>query len=163
MTLSRARRLSSDLTMYHGARRVSVALNMASRAREYSYHLARDGRSIALSFHCRSGSAMRALNRRSCSLLPTSSQSLIRMMPLWIDLFLEHRGHLEEALVLLVGAEPHHAFDAGPVVPAPVEDHDLAGGGKMLHVALHVHLALLAVGRRRQRHEAEDARARCAR
>jgi hypothetical protein len=47
-------------------------------------------------------------------------------------------------------AEAHHIFDAGAVVPAAVEDHDLAGGRKVLHVALHVHLRLLAVGRRGQ-------------
>ena len=40
-----------------------------------------DSRSIGLSFHCRSGSSMRASNRRSCSSWPTSSQILIRMMP----------------------------------------------------------------------------------
>ena len=56
-------------------------------------------------------------------------------------------------------AEAHDVFDAGAVVPAPVEDHDFAAGGKALDIALHVHLALLAVGRRRQRDDAEDARA----
>ena len=139
--------------------RVSVALSMASRAREYSYHLARDGRSMGLSFHCRSGSSMRALNRRSCSLLPTSSQNLMRMMPRVDDVLLDHRAQLEKPFVLLLGAEPHHVLDAGAVVPAAVEDHDLAGRREVRHVALHVHLALLAVRRRRQRHEAEDARA----
>ncbi len=47
----------------------------------------------------------------------------------------------------------------GAVVPAAIEDDDLAGRREVLHVALHVHLALLAIRRRRQRHEAEDARA----
>ena len=47
----------------------------------------------------------------------------------------------------------------GAVVPTAVEDHDFARGREMLHVALHVHLRLLAVGRRGQRHEAEHARA----
>ena len=145
--------------MCHGAMRVSVALSIASRAREYSYHLARDGRSIGLSFHWRSGSSMRALNRRSCSLLPTSSQNLIRMMPPSTMCFSNSGHSFEEPLVLLVAAEAHHVLDAGAVVPAPVEDDDLAGGGKVLHVALQVHLALLAVGRRRQRHDAEHARA----
>ena len=130
--LRRARFLSSDRTMYHGAMRVSVAFSMASRAREYSYHLARDGRSMALSFHWRSGSSMRALNRRSCSLLPTSSQNLISDDAAVDDVLLEQRAQLQEPLVLLVGAEPHHVLDAGAVVPAAIEDDDLAGGRKVL-------------------------------
>ena len=61
--------------------------------------------------------------------------------------------------MLLLGAEPHHVLDAGPVVPAAIEDHDLAGGGEVLHVPLHVDLGLLAIGRRRQGHDPEDPRA----
>jgi hypothetical protein len=72
---------------------------------------------------------------------------------------LEHRAELEEAAVLLLAAEPHHELHAGPVVPAAVEDHDLAGGGKVGQVALQVELGLLAVRRRRQGDLAEDARA----
>ena len=87
----------------------------------------------------------------------------MRMIPPSIICFSNSGRQLEEPLVLFVGAESHHALDAGPVVPAPVEDDDLAGGGKVLHVPLHVHLALLAVGRRGQRDEAEDARARALR
>ena len=55
-------------------------------------------------------------------------------------------------------AEPHHALDARAVVPAAVEDHDFARRRQVLHVALDVHLALLALGRRRQRNDAEHAR-----
>ena len=62
-------------------------------------------------------------------------------------------------LVLLLGAEPHHVLDAGAVVPASIEDHDLARRGEVRHVALDVHLRLLAVGRRRQRDDPEHARA----
>src|SRR5215212_8128091 len=50
-------------------------------------------------------------------------------------------------------------LDAGAVVPAAIEDDDFAGRGKMRDVALHVHLAFFAIGRRRQRHHAEDTRA----
>ena len=42
---------------------------------------------------------------------------------------LEHRAGAQELLVLLVGAEAHDAFDAGAVVPAPVEQDDLAPAG----------------------------------
>ena len=66
------------------------------------------------------------------------------------DVALELRAALQEPLVLLLRAEPHHRLDPGPVVPAAIEEHDLAGAGEVLHVALHVHLRLLAVGRRRQ-------------
>jgi hypothetical protein len=31
----------------------------------------------------------------------------------------------------LLGAEAHHALDAGAVVPAAVEDHDLAAAGQV--------------------------------
>src|SRR5262249_22306819 len=75
------------------------------------------------------------------------------------DVLLELGADLEEALVLLFRAEAQHVFDAGAVVPAPVENHDLAGSRGVLEVALHVELGLLAIGRRRQRHLAEYAMA----
>ena len=72
---------------------------------------------------------------------------------------LEMRDLLQEALGGLLGAVAHDALDAGAVVPAAVEDQDLAGGGQLLDVALHVDLGLLPVGGRRQRDDAEDPRA----
>ena len=75
------------------------------------------------------------------------------------ELALDRRRQLEEVLVLLVGAEAHHALDAGAVVPGAVEQDDLARGGKAGHVALDVELALLAVRGCRQRHVLEHARA----
>src|SRR5581483_1011077 len=56
-------------------------------------------------------------------------------------------------------AEAHDVFDAGAVVPAAVEDHDLAGGWKMRHVSLDEHLGFFAVRRRGKRHHSEHARA----
>src|SRR5262249_25419485 len=70
----------------------------------------------------------------------------------------DQRCGVQEMARLLLGAEAHHALDAGTVVPGAVEDHDLAGRRKMRHVALQVHLRLLAVGRRRQRDDAEHPR-----
>jgi hypothetical protein len=68
-------------------------------------------------------------------------------------------GHgAEELFILLVRAEAHHAFDAGAVVPAAVEQHDLAGGGQVCHVALEVPLGAFAVVGRGQRRHAADAR-----
>ena len=66
---------------------------------------------------------------------------------------------LDELLVLVLRAEPHHVLDAGAVVPAAVEDDDFAGGREVLHVALDVELRLFAVGRGRQRHQPKNARA----
>ena len=66
---------------------------------------------------------------------------------------------LQEPLVLLVAAEAHHPLDARPIVPGAIEQDDLAGGREMSHVALDIHLALLAARRRRQCHVLEHARA----
>src|SRR3954469_20327472 len=74
-------------------------------------------------------------------------------------LSLELRRDVQPPLVLLVGAETHHPLDAAAVVPAPIEDDDFAAGWKVRDIALHVHLALLTVRRRRQGDNAEDARA----
>ena len=71
---------------------------------------------------------------------------------------LDQRAQAQEAVALLLGAEAHHVLDAGAVVPAAVEDDDLARGGEVLQVALEVDLALFAVRRRRQRDDAKDAR-----
>ena len=75
------------------------------------------------------------------------------------DVLLECGTHLQKALVLFLGAEAHHMFHAGTVVPAAIEDHDFSGRGKMSEVTLYVDLGLLAVGGRRQRYEPEGARA----
>ena len=74
------------------------------------------------------------------------------------DQTLEIRRRLEEVLVFLVGAEAHHPFDAGAIVPAAVEEHDLAAGRQVRDIALEVPLGALTLGRRRQRHGAADAR-----
>ena len=68
-------------------------------------------------------------------------------------------AELEEALGLRFRAEAHHGLHPGAVVPAAIEDHDLARGGEVRHVALDVHLTLLAVGRGGERHQPEHARA----
>ena len=59
---------------------------------------------------------------------------------------------------MLVGAEAHYPFDPGAVVPAAVEEHDLAAGRQVRDIALEVPLGAFALGRRRQRHGATDAR-----
>ena len=79
------------------------------------------------------------------------------MMPSSTSICSKSGRLLEEAGVLLVGAEAHDPLDAGAVVPGPVEEHHLAGGRQVGDVALEVPLGLLAVGGRRQRRDARDA------
>ena len=79
------------------------------------------------------------------------------MIPGLDDRFLHRRRELEKALHLVHRAEFHHALDASAVVPAAVKDHDFARGRQMPHIALNVHLRLLALGRCRQRDNAVDA------
>src|SRR5262245_890947 len=40
-------------------------------------------------------------------------------------------------------AKTHHVFHSSTVVPTPVENDDLSCGREMLHITLHIHLALL--------------------
>ncbi len=102
---------------------------------------------------------MRPLRRRVCSSGLTSSQYLIEDDPGLDHGPLDGRCLLEEPLGLLGRAEAHDPLDAGAVVPAAIEDDDLAGSREVLDVALDVHLRLLALRRRRQGHDLEDARA----
>ena len=80
-------------------------------------------------------------------------------MPPSDDVFLELRAQIQEAPVLLLRAEAHDVFHARAVVPAAVEDDDLARRRKVLQVALHVDLRFFAVGRRGQGDDAKYARA----
>src|SRR5215471_511353 len=70
---------------------------------------------------------------------------------------LEVGNGAEELLVLLVVAEPHHVLHSGAVVPAPVEQHDLAACRQMRDVALEIPLRALALARRRKGYDAADA------
>ena len=68
------------------------------------------------------------------------------------------RARAQEVGVLLVGAEAHHALDAGAVVPTAVEEHDLAGRGQVRDVPLEVPLRALAFGGRTERDDACEPR-----
>ena len=80
-------------------------------------------------------------------------------MPASVMYFSISGQRLEKALHLLGARKSHDVFNARPVVPAPVENDDFAGGGKTLDVALDIHLRFFTIGRRRQRHKPKDARA----
>ena len=69
----------------------------------------------------------RIRNRVRCSERETENQSLISAMPSSISRRSNSGAWSHEELVLVVGAVPHHPLHAGPVVPGPVEQHDLAG------------------------------------
>src|SRR5262249_36356343 len=75
------------------------------------------------------------------------------------DVFFHFRAKLEKMADLLRGAKSHHRSDAGAVVPAAVEDHDLAPRRKALDIALHEHLALFAIRGSGKSHHAKHARA----
>ena len=111
------------------------------------------------SFQILRPSSMRASSRLVCSSGLTSSQYFRRMIPDSTTTFSNTGTISRKRLASLLGAEPHHPLDAGSVVPAAVEDHDLPGRGQMWNVALGVHLRLLALGRRGKRDHPEDARA----
>jgi hypothetical protein len=70
---------------------------------------------------------------------------------------LESRAALEKLFVFSVGAEAHDAFDSGAVVPAAIEDDNLAARGQLLDVTLRVDLGFLPVGWRGESDQTEDA------
>jgi hypothetical protein len=111
------------------------------------------------SFQILRPSSMRDLSRRVCSSGLTSSQYLMQEDAVLHHGFLEQGHTLQKSVRLIFGAETHHPFDAGAVVPAAIEDHHLAGRREVGHIALHVHLALLPVAGRRQGDHPEHARA----
>jgi hypothetical protein len=71
---------------------------------------------------------------------------------------LEQRAGAQELAVFLLAAELHHPLDAGAVVPAAVEQHDLAARRQLGDVALEVPLPALPLGRRAERDHPADAR-----
>ena len=100
------------------------------------------------------------MKRRSCSSSLTESQYLMRMIPERSSSRSNCRARPHELLVLLRRAEAHDALDAGAVVPAAVEQDHLPGGRQVGDVALEVPLRALALGRRAEGDDADDARVR---
>src|SRR5581483_6493137 len=72
------------------------------------------------------------------------------------DIFLRLRAAFQEQPVLFLGAEAHHVFHPGAVVPTAIEDNHFTRRGEMRHESLHVHLRLLAVRRSGQRNNAKN-------
>ena len=147
--------LSSDLTIPRRDARVGCLEHGVARKRDRTT-LAREGSPWGLSFHCRSGSAMRALNRFSCSLLPTSSQTLMRRMPA-STIYFEHWAQLEKPFVLLLGDEPHHMLHTRLLVPRCGRRSRSRPAAEVRHVTLQGIWDFSRVRGRRKRHEAEHA------
>src|SRR5215471_729429 len=143
MQLRRARRLSSEGTMYQGANSVSVASNMMSRAREYSNHLLREHRSVGLSFHWRRGSSMRASKRRFCCTSLTSSQNLMSRMPS-STMYLSNSGQVTRKRWCCSSVQKPMTYS----MPA-----------RLYQLRSKITISPAAGKRRRQRHHAEHARA----
>ena len=158
MQFSRAFFLSTASTRCQGASGMWVCSSIASLALVYCSQRLRASTSIGLSFHCLSGSWIRMVKRRCCSSSVMENQYLIRMIPERTSMRSNSGTERKNSFDLVFGAEAHHALDAGAVVPAAVEQHDLAAGRQMRDVALEIPLRALALVRRRQRGDAADAR-----
>src|SRR5262249_34957727 len=65
---------------------------------------------------------------------------------------------VEELFDVRVRAKPHHALDAGAVVPTAIEQNDFAGRRQMADVALKIPLRALALAGRGERDDAAHAR-----
>ena len=51
----------------------------------------------------------------------------------------------EELRYVFLGAETHHTFDAGPIVPGAVEQHDFTLTRQVRHIALEIPLSTLTL------------------
>src|SRR6516164_169011 len=65
----------------------------------------------------------------------------------------------QKVLIFSVGAEPHHAFNAGTIVPAAIEEHQFLRRRQMRSVALEVPRDAILVRGLAERHDADFTRA----
>ena len=145
MQFSRARRLSSASTVYHGACLMSVCRNISSLAFENSTHFSR-GLDVHLAQLPAAGGVPGPLVEATFLLLVADGEPVFQQDDPGADEHpLELRAGPQELRVLLLGAEAHDVLHPRPVVPTPVEQDDLAGRGQMGDVALEVPLRLLRV------------------
>jgi hypothetical protein len=72
------------------------------------------------------------------------------------DVLFDFWAKIQKSPVLRLGRKIHDIFDAGAIVPTPVEDNDFACRGKLPDVTLHEHLALFPIGGSRKGYDAED-------
>ncbi len=112
-----------------------------------------------LSFHWRSGSSMRAWNRRPCSSLPTSSQYFRRMMPLSSSIR-SNSGTTSRNRSRWAGVQKPSTYSTpARLYQLRSKTTTSPAAGRCGHVPLGIHLRLLAVGWSGERDHPEDARA----
>ena len=152
-------RLSSAVTMRQGAMGVCVLASISSRARVYASQRAMASSSTGLRFHCLSGDVRREARR--FLLFPLADVEVVfdDRDPRAHQHVLELRDGLDKQLMLFAGTEAHHVFDACPVVPAAIEEHELLRRRKVRHVPLKVPGAAVAFRRRAERDHARLPRA----
>jgi hypothetical protein len=85
---------------------------------------------MGLSFHCLSGCAFALLEAAALLGAADREPELDQVDAAAHQVALELGRLAHELVVLGIGAKAHHALDAGAVVPAAVEQHDLAGVGR---------------------------------
>ena len=144
-------------TSYQGESGRSQWANISSLALEYSTQRLRPSRSMSLMVECLEGVVEAVLEPALLLLVADREPVLESMIPSSTSIR-SKRALAQEPAVLLVGAKPHHPLDPGPVVPAAVEQDDLAPGGELGHVALEVPLRRLPLGRGRQGHDPGEMR-----
>src|SRR5271165_5351246 len=71
--------------------------------------------------------------------------------------FFEEGARSQELLIFVLCAEAHDALNAGAVVPAPVEQHDLTGRGQFRYISLEIPLPELPLSRSGESDDAADA------
>ncbi len=145
MALIRARFLSLDLMVIHGAWSESVCRNVRSFASVYSSQRSSDARSMGESFQRRTGSIWRMAKRVRCSCRVTENQNLVTWMPASTSIFSKTGAWPTKVSYSSSVQNPHDAFHIGAVVPGAVEHDDFTRSGKVLDVALEIPLALLTV------------------
>lgn len=161
MQFKRAFFLLFPAMIHHFASGIWVRSDIASLAALYFSHRTLDSRSIGLSFHCLSGSVIRKLKRRFCSSSVMEDQYLMRIMPDFTIVRSNsgtERKNSSTCSALLFASESHYALNTGSVVPTPIKEHDLAGGGQVVNIALEVPLRALPHGRLLQSDDATDSR-----
>ena len=132
MQFRRARFLLSASTMYQGAfLRSRVLEHDVLRLASTRPSACATSRSIGLSFQRLIGLSHALLEAPLLLLVADREPVLDQDDPRAHEHLLEQRAGAQEFLVLVVGAEAHDVLDAGAVVPAAIEQHDLAGRGQV--------------------------------
>jgi hypothetical protein len=61
------------------------------------------------------------------------------------NIFFNYWAKLQKSLMLFLGAETHHMFHPGAVIPATVKNDDFTRYRELLNIALQIHLCFFAV------------------